>query len=159
MTKTFHSMKPYYDSVLEGNLEFLLERHSAFPEIVLRCAIDDYNYSVVDKLLKAGYKPKFGLDFKSVFQADERKKFGFKTVSIEPEADVIRKFEMIQFLVDRKALSDDVEAVPHFLKERFEAWQKEKNGESCCKKIDVWRICNFIPYTSVIILLLILILM
>jgi hypothetical protein len=127
--------------VLHGDLKPLLERHQTFPEIVLRCAIDDFNYAVVELLLKQGYKPKFAIDFKSVFQSDDSKKFGFKTVCIEPSTVIEKKFEMIEFLIERNAINE-ADAIPHFLKERYLGWKSR--GNVVPHRFDIVRFLPFI---------------
>ena len=102
------SIKSYYDDVLRGDFTKLYKRHEQFPTIVFRCAIDDYRYDVVDELIKHQVKVNYNPMFKFKWVQDKTALLGISPENLETGEELVRKFKMIDFLLQRGVVDEKI---------------------------------------------------
>ena len=102
------SIKSYYDDVLRGDYTKLYKRHEQFPTIVFRCAIDDYRYDVVDELIKHQVKVNYNPMFKFKWVQDKTALLGISPENLETGEELVRKFKMIDFLLQRGVVDEKI---------------------------------------------------
>lgn len=124
---TFHSMKPYYKNVLDGDIMPLINRHITFPNLVLSCALNDGRIDVASNLLDLGYKSEFFPAWKNVWISNSSSIIGITPKCIESPTDKLTKFKTCKFLIDRDIYSVD-KLIPLYLKDDWLAFL----GESPC---------------------------
>ena len=102
------SIKSYYDDVLRGDFTKLYKRHEQFPTIVMTCAIDDYRYDVVDELIKHQVKVNYNPMFKFKWVQDKTALLGISPENLETGEELVRKFKMIDFLLQRGVVDEKI---------------------------------------------------
>lgn len=134
------SIECYYGDVLRGDFTKLYKRHEQFPTIVMTCAIDDYRYDVVDELIKHQVKVNYNPMFKFKWVQDKTALLGISPENLETGEELVRKFKMIDFLLQRGVVDEKI--IPKHL---IPNWREFKGIEIGSQK-------NYLLYFLLIIL-------